>query len=955
MKLAVLFRFVLFATLLGLAANVWMNQRADNLQASQAQLLDNRLEAIEQLRLLQSEFDALQTLVAAYVVSKNSQHLVNYYELLDAHAGARQYASPVDSGYWSNLIAGTAKPIALVPTKGDTLAKRLAVPQELAPQPKFDTEESVSNILDLSKALREREQVIFALTQGLYDPVGQQYVSEAPVREDLAIEMLFSEEYLSISNAIRAEIQLRIDGLEKGFQQVISEQTRVINENVRFDFYLGLAITLLLLLGLLVFQRYVISPLRELNNISKQIASGNYNVVIPKPGVVAEIANLIRGFALMIGSFRRELDQIEITRAAEVNALEAKIGRERAEAQAQARGMLLANMSHEIRTPMNAILGMTALTLKSDLPPQERGYLLKVQDAARSLLGLLNDILDFSKAEAGMVELESIEFTLDEVLANSFLAVQNQAASRKLMLINEVANGYSCQMSQRLIGDPSRLRQVISNLLSNAVKFTETGSIRVYSKLTSVSNEALELRVEVHDTGSGLTKSQMERIFGKFAQANASVSRLYGGTGLGLSIARELVHLMGGEISVQSTPGKGSCFWFRVPLRYDSDILATPQPMANQAALVLHERGSAAQGLASVLRSIGLNVQLHHRADSLLEAFKAQPCDWLFVQSGFPLGPAGLPGELLEKLLLVSTPVVLVDQDLFSSENTLFENMPAAFHARLQRVAHPILTQDIHNPVRTHIEPPQQGGNLATATIKAPFTGMRALVLEDHPVNQELIEKMLTELGFVVHVHANGHEAVTWLDDDRTPDLAVIITDLEMPIMDGYEFVHWLKDQTRWMDTPVIGLTGHAFIETKNRCLDLGMADFITKPIEAQVLQDSLSRVLGVQNTTAPPAKQALQAPNRALFMTHCANLPEKLTEHLAAGQFEDFQREIHSMVSLLALMGEPDWSARFRAYEQGLAQGRMQATTVLEQITTQWPSLTQRFMAQRTGQNANS
>ena len=953
MKLAVLFRFVLFATLLGLAASVWMNQRADNLQTLQAQLLDNRLEAIEQLRLLQSEFDALQTLVAAYVVSNNSLHLVNYYELLDAHAGARQYATPVDSGYWSNLIAGTTQPVALVAGQGQTLARRLILPQELASQPKFDPEESVLNILALSKALREREQVVFALTQGLYDPINQQYVSEAPIRQDLAIEMLFSEDYLRISNAIRAEIQLRIDGLEKGFQQVIAQQTETINDNVRFDFYVGLFIFILLLIGLLVFQRYVITPLRELNWISQKIADGNYNIVIPKPGVVAEMSNLIKGFALMIGSFRRELDQIEITRAAEVNALEAKIGRERAEAQAQARGMLLANMSHEIRTPMNAILGMTALTLKSDLPTQERGYLLKVQDAARSLLGLLNDILDFSKAEAGMVELEAIEFTLDEVLANSFLAVQNQAASRKLLLINEVADGYSSQMSQRLIGDPSRLRQVISNLLSNAVKFTETGSIRVYSKLKSLSSEALELRVEVHDTGSGLSKSQMERIFGKFAQANASVTRLYGGTGLGLSIARELVHLMGGEISVESTPGKGSCFWFRVPLRYDSDILAAPLPLAQQHALVLHERGAAAQGMASVLRSIGLSVQLHHRADAMLESFRAQPWDWLFIQSGFPLGAAGLPSGLLEKLLAVNTPVVLVDQDLFSSENVLFERMPPTFTARLQRLAHPILAQDIHAPLRANPEPSLPTVNPATAPGK-PFIGQRALVLEDHPVNQELIETMLGQLGFEVHVRANGQEAVQWLDTDSTPDLHVIITDLEMPVMDGYEFVSWLKDQTRWMDTPVIGLTGHAFTETKNRCLDLGMDDFITKPIEAHVLQNSLARVLGVHITASLPL-QASPAPRPTLFLTHCANLPSKLADCLAAGRLDDFQREIHSMVSLLALMDEPEWSTKFRAYEQALKQGSTHADVVLKEIASEWPQLTEHFKKLEASEKANS
>lgn len=941
MKLAALFRFVLFATLLGLASNVWMGERAEQLQTSQTELLTERLNAINELRLVQSEFDALQTLVAAYVVGKNSQHLVNYYELLDAHAGARVYEHPVDNVYWSKLIAGGTEPVPLLPANGQTLESRLLNPERLAPQLGKQLKESVDKIMALSSRLREREQIVFALTQGLYDPVTRQYVSEAEVRDDLAIQMLFSEEYLGMTNAIRAEIQGRIRAVELGFQSVIAQQADTIKSTANFDLYLGVVVTLIALMGLALLQRFVVEPLRELNKVSQQIAKGNYSVELPEPKFVTEMVNLSKGFSLMVGSFRRELEQGDAAREAQLAALEAKMGRERAEAQVEARGHLLANMSHEIRTPMNAILGMTALTLKSDLPDQERSYLMKVQDAAKSLLGLLNDILDFSKAEAGMVEFEQIPFTLDEVLANSFLAVQSQAASRQLLLLNDVAPGYSAQLGRSLVGDPSRLRQVLSNLLSNAVKFTEAGSIRVHSRLETRTDNLLELRIEVHDTGPGLSKSQLERIFQKFSQGDSSVSRVYGGTGLGLSIARELVLRMGGEISVESTQGLGSCFWFKVPLTYDSDIFLEPIPLDYQTGLLLHQPGPVADCVLSVLRSVGLEVTHMSTLGGCIDALNAQSFDWVLMQSDLFEHKHPLPEELLQHLDNPALRIVAIDRDLLSADSALLQLLPPEPRKRLIHLPHPLLAQDIYTTPWGEISLP------ASPNIEkdARFTlqGKKVLVLEDHPVNQVLIRTLLEAVSLEVTLCENGQQAIDLLDLDDAPEFDLIITDLEMPVMNGYEFTAWLRDQTRWMETPLLGLTGHAFSETRTRCLDLGMTDFITKPVEANVLYGALMDLLNTQATIDfdPPPLPAL--PN--LFLKHCADLPEKLLGHLAQHDEVAFVREIHSMVSLLALLNEQALHRSFREFEQDLNTQMQSAQEVYSQIKTVWPALLQRYV----------
>jgi len=944
MKLAVLFRLVLFATLLGLGSTVWMGQRANQLQELQARLLTQRLDSINTLRLLQSEFNALPTLVAAFVVSKNSLHLVNYYELLDVHAGVRQYATPVDNVYWSNLIAGNVEAVPLLLGQGETIESRLMVPERLTPDVDSDLQNSIDKLLELSRQLREREQIVFALTQGLYDPVQKKYVSETEPRDDLAIQMLFSEEYLGLSNAIRAQIQGQIDAVERRFQAAIAQQGDNIKATARFDFYLGLLVAVLALVGLAVLQRYVVAPLRDLNTVSKQIAQGNYNTHLPAPLFVTEMVNLIKGFALMIGAFRRELEQTEAAQNAQLAALEAKMGRERAEAQAQARGMLLANMSHEIRTPMNAILGMTALTLKSNLPEQQRGYLLKVQDAAKSLLGLLNDILDFSKAEAGMVEFEHIPFSLDEVLASSFLAVQSQAAGRNLLLLNQVSPGYSSLLGQRLVGDPSRLRQVLSNLLSNAVKFTESGAVRVHSTLTTRSDSTLDLRIEVHDSGPGLSKAQVERIFEKFAQGDTSVSRVYGGTGLGLSIARELVTRMGGEISVQSTPGQGSCFWFSVPLGYESDVLLEPLPLARQSAVLLHQPGEVARCLGSVLGASGLNIEQVSTLGGLLHALAHGTVDWLLIQSDLLEANVPLPDELLNALNSPMPNLVVVNRDFLSADSALLAALPVELGKRLVHVAHPVLAQDLINAPRRDgslqalADPEQQAAEY--------LRGKKILVLEDHPVNQVLIRSLLELALMDVTLCENGQQAVDLLEQDDCIEFDVLITDLEMPVMDGYEFVQWLRDQTRWMQTPVIGLTGHAFPETRMRCLDLGMDDFLTKPVDAQVLYSALSQVLGVDRPPAP-ASGADRPALPKLFLAHCADLPVKLADCLAAKQEDAFLREIHSMTSLLALLDEQALHRDFREFEQGLQAGSFQAEAVLNQIALIWPGLVQRYQQQ--------
>ncbi|HEX4856480.1 MAG TPA: ATP-binding protein, partial [Limnobacter sp.] len=548
-----------------------------------------------------------------------------------------------------------------------------------------------------------------------------------------------------------------------------------------------------------------------------------------------------------------------------------------------------------------------------------------------------------SKAEAGMMELERIPFTLDEVLANSFLAVQSQAASRKLLLLNEVAPGYSSELGKRLVGDPTRLRQVLSNLLSNAVKFTERGSVRVYSRLQAKSAQQLELRIEVHDTGSGLSKSQVERIFEKFAQADSSVSRQYGGTGLGLSIARELVILMGGEISVISTPGQGSCFWFSVPLEYSNDILVPPSTHAGSGGILLHQPGQVADSLVSVIKAMGLHVNLVSDLQHCMNLLQTSASDWIILQSDFFKPAEQLPNRLTALLARNTLRLVALDKDLLSADSSLRKLLPTQLAGRMTHLAHPVLAQDISQVLLGEIGSPDPGREAGMPDLR--LDGRKILVLEDTPVNQELICFLLESAGVDVHLCSNGREAIELLDQDNAPDFDLVISDLEMPDVDGYEFAAWLREQTRWMDIPLIGLTGHAFPEVRNRCMDLGMDGFITKPVEAEILFKALADLLKAKAPTARfSSPSSSLVPVEELFMKHCSEWPGQLQELADKADHAAFRREVHSMVSIVALLGETELQKSLREFEQGLEQGMLTPAKVLNDILHVWPGLLQKY-----------
>jgi two-component system sensor histidine kinase/response regulator len=534
-------------------------------------------------------------------------------------------------------------------------------------------------------------------------------------------------------------------------------------------------------------------------------------------------------------------DNVTRNKLIEKELIEAKYA---AETTNRTKSQFLANMSHEIRTPLNAVIGLSHLAMKTELTEKQLDYLMKIHSSSESLLGIINDILDFSKIEAGKLTLVEESFDLEEIFQRLANVITYKANTKGL----EIAFAIGRDVPTYLIGDPARLEQILVNLCTNAVKFTDDGEVVVSVTLASQGDDLHTLQFQVTDTGIGMDEVQLSKLFQPFTQASDTISRKYGGTGLGLSIIKRLVEMMHGDVWVESELGKGSRFFFTAEFKKQKHQVKVPTPsvdLRNRRVLLVDDSHSAREILKKVLESFTLEVVTAASGIQAIHYLKNNyyhPVDIVLMDCRMPEMDGLEAARIIRNdqqfagLHIVMMSTGYATEELYQEIETL--GLGLIIKPIRNSKLHDLLMQIFQTGHRTPV-------GASAVTRRSPDAGIqdvKVLLVEDNDINQQVARELLEGFGFSVDIANNGLEAVERITSGKPSQYSVVLMDLQMPVMGGRAATTEIRRMKEYDGLPIVALSADAVTNVREECLEIGMNDFITKPINPYAMLETIKK-----------------------------------------------------------------------------------------------------------------
>lgn len=630
--------------------------------------------------------------------------------------------------------------------------------------------------------------------------------------------------------------------LEVSYDDALIGSYRTISISLLLIF-VGLAITALMAVSL---SRRINTPLERIKKGVTRLQKGHLETRLPEFGS-AELDDLAQGFNRMAESLQEARLELELNveqatgdlrqtlETVEIQNIELDRARKEALEAARIKSEFLAHVSHEIRTPMNGILGFLKLLRKTELDNRQRDYLNTVENSADNLLSIINDILDFSKLEAGKVVLERAPLNLAEILEETLDLLAPEAHKKQLELVNLIDN----DVPLHLIGDPLRLKQVLTNLINNAIKFTSQGSVLARTTLESKDQDQACIRISVIDTGIGLSESESETLFRAFSQMNSALSRLVGGTGLGLSLSKRLIERMGGEIGVESAPGKGSNFWIRLTLpRIPQDSAPSPPPLQGHRVMLVEPHESARLALIRQLHDFGVRVLVLDGLEALIPTAeqaiaRGQPFDLAILGVCRRNGSPDHIRQQVDHLAARHCVTLLLCPT--TEYGDFLDSVP---NGKTQLIAKPAGRAKLLSGLLALLP----GAARPTPAHQSPRPPLRILCVDDNPSNLLLVQSLLSDLGASVTTADSGHGALQTLDK---ASFDLVFMDLQMPGMDGCQTTREIRAREVQRGTkpvPVVALSARQLEDDSDLLLSSGINDRLSKPINELQLAHTIAK-----------------------------------------------------------------------------------------------------------------